>query len=141
MILRNLERRPLKALLTLIGISFACAILIVGSFQEDAIDYMVTVQFGLAQRDDISVTFVEPHSRRALYELTDYPELITVNRFGRFRYVLYHRQHSYRTAIQGLTTEATLQRLLDTELELVTIPQEGILLVDYLGQKLDIQPW
>ena len=34
MILRNLERQPIKALLSITGIAFACAIMMVGSFQD-----------------------------------------------------------------------------------------------------------
>ncbi|MFO1350111.1 MAG: ABC transporter permease, partial [Gammaproteobacteria bacterium] len=70
MILRNLQRRPGKALLSILGIAFACAILLTGSFQEDAVDYMLSVQFGLAQREDMSIAFAEPTARRAFYDLS-----------------------------------------------------------------------
>lgn len=41
MILRNIERRPVKALLSVAGIALACVILMVGRFQEGAVDYMI----------------------------------------------------------------------------------------------------
>ena len=47
MILRNLERRPVKALLSVLGIAMAVAVLIVGSFGLDAINYIMDVQFRL----------------------------------------------------------------------------------------------
>ncbi|MFO7603114.1 MAG: ABC transporter permease, partial [Gammaproteobacteria bacterium] len=43
MILRHIERRPLKSLLTTLGIAMACGVMIVSGFQEGAIDYMVKV--------------------------------------------------------------------------------------------------
>ncbi|HBH60331.1 MAG TPA: ABC transporter permease, partial [Nitrospiraceae bacterium] len=49
MIIRNIERKPVKSLLSITGIAFACAIMMVGSFQKDAVDYIVDVQFGLSQ--------------------------------------------------------------------------------------------
>lgn len=52
--------------LNIVGIAFACAIMMVGSFQEDSVDFMVDIQFGMSQREDLAVTFVEPASRRAL---------------------------------------------------------------------------
>ena len=69
MIMRHLERRPVKSALSVIGIAFACAILMMGSFFSDAIDYMLYFNYSLAEREDLSVTFNEPTSKRALYEL------------------------------------------------------------------------
>ena len=66
MIARNVGRRPVKAALSILGIGFACAILMLGNVQEDAVGFMVDTQFRLAQREDMAVTFVEPASARAL---------------------------------------------------------------------------
>ncbi len=139
MIIRNIERRPFKSLLSVTGIAFACAIMMVGSFQKDAVDYMVDVQFGLSQREDLSVTFVEPASRRALYELksikgVEYGEVFrTVPARLRFG----HR--SYRTAIQGIESGGDLQRLLNTELKPIVLPTSGIVLTDHLGEILGVR--
>jgi putative ABC transport system permease protein len=139
MIIRNIERRPFKSLLSVTGIAFACAIMMVGSFQKDAVDYMVDVQFGLSQREDLSVTFVEPASRKALYELKgikgiEYGEVFrTVPARLRFG----HR--SYRTAIQGLESGGDLQRLLNTELKPIFLPSSGIVLTDHLGEILGVR--
>ncbi len=138
MIARHLERKPIKSLLTIIGIAFACAILMVGSFQEDAVDYMMNVQFGLATRDDLTVTFTEPTSKRAMYDLLSLPGM----RYGEaFRAVpvrlrFGHRQ--YRTAIQGLNTNGSLKRILDTNLEPQQLPPDGIVLTDRLAEILGV---
>ena len=70
MILRNLERRPWKAILTVVGMSFAVAILIVGFYFFDAIEYLVQVQFRTAQRDDVTISLAEPHGEQARYDVT-----------------------------------------------------------------------
>ena len=138
MIIRNIERKPVKSLLSITGIAFACAIMMVGSFQKDAVDYIVDVQFGLSQREDLSVTFVEPTSRRVLYELQriegiEYGEVFRAVpvrlRFG-------HR--SYRTTIQGLESGGDLQRLLNTDLKPILLPSAGIVLTDHLGEMLGV---
>ncbi|MEW5976111.1 MAG: ABC transporter permease [Acidobacteriota bacterium] len=140
MIVRNLERRPVKALLTIVGIAFACAILVVGGFFGDAIDYMVAIQFRLAQRDDITVTFVEPTSRKALYSLSGLSGVEHAEGFRsvpvRFRF----RHHSYRTSIQGLPDGSELRHLLDTNLQRVPLPGEGLLMTDHLAEILQVQP-
>lgn len=140
MILRQLERRPFKAALSSLGIAFACAILVVGSFQEDAIDYMMRVQFGLSQRDDLTVTFVEPTSRRALYELQSLPGVEYGEAFRSVPVRLRLGHRSYRTGIQGLEPDSDLYRLLDTDLRRIELPPSGIVLTDYLGQELDARP-
>lgn len=59
MIARNLGRRPLRTLLSVTGIALAGGILVMARFQAGAIEHLVEVQFGLAQRDDLTVGFVE----------------------------------------------------------------------------------
>jgi putative ABC transport system permease protein len=140
MIARNIERKPLKSLLSVIGIAFACAIMMLGSFQEDAVDYMVNVQFGLSQREDLTVSFVEPAASGALYEL----ESLEGVQYGEpFRAVparLRFEHRSYRTAIQGLQPGGRLKRLLNRKLETITLPQSGLVLTDYLGGILGVTP-
>lgn len=138
MILRNLERRPLKAALSVLGIAFACGILMVGRFQESAIDHMLNVQFGLAQRDDLTVAFIEPTSRRVVHELAALPGVQRVEPLRTVAAILHHEHRSYRTAIQGLSPDGDLRRLLDTELELFDLPREGVVLTDYLAGLLGV---
>jgi putative ABC transport system permease protein len=140
MILRNLERRPLKALLTVTGIAFACGILMLGNFQESAINYLIQVQYGQAQRDDLTVTFVEPTSRRALYELAAMPGVDHAEPFRATAATLRRGTASYRTAIQGMEPGTRLRRVLDDELRVVAIPSEGLVLNDFLAEYLDARP-
>ncbi len=140
MIARNIGRRPVKSLLSVVGIALACAILMVGKFQEDALDFMVDVQFRLAQREDLTVTFTDPTSRGALYELRS---LEGVQAGEPFRFVpvrLKFRHRRYRTSIQGIEPGGSLHRILDTSLRPVDIPRSGIVLTDHLGTILDARP-
>jgi putative ABC transport system permease protein len=139
MIARNIERRPIKSLLSVIGVAFAYAILMVGTSFEDAINFMVKVQFGLSQREDLALTFVEPTSQRALYEL----ESLEGVQYGEvFRAVpvrLRFQHRRYLTVIQGVELEGDLYRLLDTDLNRVRVPPTGLLLTDYLAGILGVK--
>ncbi len=140
MIIRNIERRPMKAMLSVTGIALACAILMAGIFFGDAIDYIVEVQFGLSQRDDLSVSFTEPASIRALHELRG---LRGVEYAEPYRYVpvrLRYGHRSYRTAIQGYEKDADLNRLLDTELKPVGLYPGGVVLTRRLADILRVRP-
>ncbi|UCD35772.1 MAG: ABC transporter permease, partial [Nitrospiraceae bacterium] len=138
MILRHIGRRPVKSLFTVTGISLACAIMMVGSFQGDAIDYMVDVQFGLAQREDITVTFTEPTSRRALFDLRGIEGIRHGEVFRSVPARLRFMHRSYRTAVMGLEPGGDLQRLISTELKPIDIPPAGIVLTDHLGKMLGV---
>jgi putative ABC transport system permease protein len=140
MILRHIERRPLKSLLTLLGISMAGGIMMVSGFQEGAIEYMVQVQYGMSQREDLMASFTEPASRRALYSLRS---LAGVEQAEGFRAVparLHSGHRSYRTVVSGLEPEASLMRLLDSELNVIGLPADGVVLTDYLAELLDLEP-
>ncbi|MGH9629533.1 MAG: ABC transporter permease, partial [Bryobacteraceae bacterium] len=140
MIIRNLERRPFKSLFAIIGTAMACAILVLGGFFSDAFDYMVSIQFKLAQHDDLSVTFIEPTSRRALYSLTALPGVDYAEPFRAVPVRLRHEHRSERTAIQGLVDNGELRRLFNDELQQVDLPPQGMLLTDHLASMLEAAP-
>jgi putative ABC transport system permease protein len=73
MILRNLARRPLRAGLSVLGIAFAVAIVVVGRYFVDAVDLLTDVQFRAVQREDLSVSFNEPLSARARHSVAALP--------------------------------------------------------------------
>ena len=140
MIIRHIGRKPVKSFLSITGIAFACAILMMGRFQSDAFDYMVDVQFGLSQREDITVTFIEPTSKKALYELQSLKGVEMGEPFRAVPVRLRFQHRSYRTSISGLDTGGELHRLIDTELKPVEVLSSGIVLTDYLGEILGVRP-
>lgn len=140
MILRHLERQPFKSLLSVLGIAMAGAILMVGAFQEDAIDYMIDVQFSLAQREDMAVTFTEPASRKSLFELQALPGVQRVEPFRAVAVELRAGHRSYRTSLQGFEEDSRLHRVLDKDLNPLRLPGAGIVLTDYLAKWLEVGP-
>jgi putative ABC transport system permease protein len=88
----------------------------------------------------MTVTFVEPTSRKALYELKGLQGVEHAEAFrsvpARFKFGHY----SYRTSIQGIDPGAQLHLLLDTNLNPIELPPTGIVLTDYLGTILGIRP-
>ena len=138
MVIRHLERRPLRAVATICGIAAALAIVVVGQFWRDALDYMITVQFEAAQRADAEIALVEPAAARVRHEFASMRGVkhVEVSRNVAARLVFEHR--FYRTPIQGVPREGDLRRLLDEKLEAVPIPRDGLLLTDRLAQRLGV---
>lgn len=140
MIIRNIERRPVKAALTVVGIAFSCGIIVLGGFFSDSFDYMVEIQFKLAQREDMTLTFVEPSSRRALYSLESVPGIEHAEPFRSVAARLRYGHRTYRAGIQGISPGNGLRRLFNTDLALVELPPHGVVLTDYLAGILQVQP-
>ncbi len=136
MILRTLERRPLKSLLSMLGVAMSAGILVMGGFWSDAVDFMVYSQLRRAQIEDLAVTFTGPVSGKALASLTSLPGVgyAEPSRAVPARIRFEHR--SYRTGLQGLKPDGTLHRLLDRKMQRVELPAGGVILTDYLADIL-----
>ncbi len=140
MILRNLERRPLKSVLSILGVSMSTAILLIGGFWSDAVDYMVFAQLRRAQLEDIAVTFVGPVSKRALYSLDSMPEVYDAEPTRSVAARLRFEQRSYRTSLQGMLPDGSLRRLLNRKLERISLLEDGLVMTDYLANYLGAKP-
>ncbi len=140
MILRNIERQPIKALLTTLGIAMACGIMVVSGFQEGAIDHMIDLQYGMSQREDILVNYTEPTSARSLYSLRSLEGVEHVESFRSVPAKLQFEHRFYRSSVHGIETGGELMRLLDSDLNVIDLPPQGVVLTDYLAESLRIGP-
>ena len=139
-ILRNLERQPVKAGLTVLGIALAVAILVVGRSFEDAINYIVQVQFHQIQQEDITLAFTDPRPGSARYDLQHLPGVIRAEPFRSVPVRLRFQQRTYLGGIIGLTPDGQLRRLLNQRLQPVPLPPTGVLLTTKLAEILGVQP-
>ncbi|MEN6586656.1 MAG: ABC transporter permease [Sulfuricella sp.] len=140
MVIRTLERRPLRTLLTSFGIACAIAIIVAGTFWGDAMDYLMEVQFNAAERGDVTVVFTVPLARTALYEIARLPGVLRSEELRSVPVRLRAGHRTYRTVLSGYPPEAELRQLLDTQLRSVPLPSDGILLSRRLAQRLGVKP-
>ncbi len=140
MILRHIERRPLKSSLTTLGIAMACGVMTVGGFQKGAIDQMVEVQYGMSQHEDLFVIYTDPTSTRSLYSLHSVQGVEHAEGFRSVPVKLMFEHRFYRTSMQGIQSDGELMHLLDAGLNKIELPQQGVVLTDYLASLLQIRP-
>lgn len=138
MVLRHLAFKPVKTLLALLGLAMATAIMMVGNFQKDAVLLMMHAQFQLSQRQDIEVQLYEPVASGSLgsFRAIDGVQYVEGSRSAPVR--LHHANRSYRTAIQGIAADSELLRVLDTDLQAIHLPDNGLMLTDHLAAKLQL---
>ena len=139
MILRQLERKPIKALLSCLGIALATAIMVVGNFMGDSIDYVMELQFMTSQRQDMTIAFVEPQSLEALYEVQHLPGVRHCEPFRNLSVRVRHDHRWRRIAIQGLQPKPDLNRLVDVHRREVNLPPDGLLVSKILAELLDLR--
>lgn len=140
MVLRNLERKPIQALMSILGLSMATAILVLGFFMEDSVDYLIDFQFFESQRQDLTIGFVEPTSSRALHEIKHLEGVEYCEGFRSVPARVRFGHRSKRVAIQGLTSVQSLYRVIDQHHNKLHLPPEGVVISDSLAKLLHLQP-
>jgi putative ABC transport system permease protein len=140
MILRNLTRRPMRAVLSTLGIALAAAILIVGRYFVDAIQEIADVQFRIVQRDDASIVFNDPLPARARHAVAHLPGVLRSEPFRVVPARLRFAHRTRRVALTGLGPGSELHRLVDKDLRVIPLPPEGLVVTTKLAEVLDARP-
>jgi putative ABC transport system permease protein len=136
MILRTLERRPLRSALSVAGVAAAVAIVVMGNFFRDAIDFVVDTQFNLALRSDVAVWLIEPVADRARHELAHLPA-VTMTESTRFVPVTFvNGTRRERNQIRGYAARPELYRVVDVAQRATLLESDGLVLTDRLAAKL-----
>ncbi len=139
MILRTMERRPLRTLLSIGGVAAAVAIVIMGNFFRDAIEYIVDAQFSLSMHNDVAVWTLEPVPDRARVELL---KLAGVKAAESSRFVpvtLVNGHHRERGLIRGYAQVPELYRIIDVDRRQTVPGGDGLVLTDRLAAKLGVR--
>jgi putative ABC transport system permease protein len=140
MIVRNIERRRWKAALSILGIALAVAVLIVGRYSFDALDYIIEVHFRTVQREDVTITFNNPRTSRARYDVRRLPGVLRAETFRAVPVRLRFEHRTKRVAILGIDPDGELRTLRDRQLQRVDLPPDGLMLTSKLAEVLGVQP-
>jgi len=138
MVLRNTASQPIRTSLAVVGMSLAVAILIVGLFFVDAIQELLRAQFEVMQRQDVTLTFTEPASAAAVYELKSLGGVMEMETTRAVPVDIRFGHRSRRTAITGLSPDPQLNRVLDQDLQPVPLAVDGLVMSATLGEVLGI---
>lgn len=140
MIVRQTMRRPLRTFLSMLGVAMATGIIMVGNFQFDSVTLMVHTQFARVQQQDVTVAFIDPVNSAALFGLQRQPGIRYVEGRRMVPARLINEQLEWRTGIAGIPEGARLQHVIDANLKSVELPARGLLLTDFLAQKMAVSP-
>ena len=139
MVLRNIERQPVKSVLSALGVAFSVSILVLGMFMFDAIEFMMDLQFNRIQREDISVVFERPLSPGVERELERYPSVTEAEVFRSVPVRLVNGHLETEAGIFGRRLDDDLQHIIDEDGHEIRLPAEGIVLSRFLADELGLE--
>ena len=140
MALRNIERRPVRALLTCAALALATGILIVPSALRDGIDYVLDYQWDLVQRQTAYVSLIEPGPARAIADFRNLPGVIAAEPMRAAAVELRAGNRMRRLALFGLQPRSDLNRVIGADDRQMTLPARGVVLSAKLADVLGVKP-
>jgi putative ABC transport system permease protein len=138
MILRQLERHPIKTTFSLLAISTSVGIIVVGNFIANSVDKVIETQFFDVQRFDLSLSTVEPLSADALNELASMQGVYHAEPRRVISVRLRSKNRSRRLGVDGIPPDAQLLKLKARTGEFVTIPPDGLVISKKLAEVLGV---
>lgn len=137
-IVRNIERRPGRTAASAAGIALSVSILVVGMFMLDGVSRMMSVQFQLMQREDLTVSFRQAVGSSGLHDLRAAPHVLQVEGLQHAP-VRVHAGHRVReTALTALEPEADLRRIVDEDGRVHHVPHHGVVVSSILAAGLGV---
>ncbi len=133
---RRLERNLRSTILSILAMALGVAVLVLGTFMEDTINYVIDVQFRRAQRQDITVTFNDALSASSLHDSNHLPGVLYAEAFRAAPARLVHGRSSRRVTLVGLDPRPRLFRVLDQNAREVPFAQGGITASEKLAELL-----
>lgn len=138
MVIRNIERRPLRAVLTVAGIAAAIALQISGSFWTDTIQLITDMQYRRVLQGDVTVDFVEPVALDAEAELRRLPGVLDAQLLRSEPVRVHANGRTIDTVLTGQTPGGELTRVVDMVRGARSMPADGALLSALLARDLGV---
>lgn len=136
---RNLERRPVQALLTIAGLSLATALLILPNTIKAGIADILDYQWDVVQRQDLNLGFAEPAPIRVLHELERLPGVRHVEPAHSAAVRIHFAGRERQIGLRSLEAGAAHSRAVDAAGREITPAGDGIVisskLADVLGAR------
>ena len=140
MIARNVARSKFRSGLNVFGIMISCALLIIGYFSIDGMNYLIDYQFEQTQRQDVRISFIMERGKGALYEAARFDHVRHAEPLLQYPFEVRSGWRTRDMLIEGLPEDAQLKLLFDTEGRRVAVNGPGIILSERIAGKLGVKP-
>lgn len=139
MVVRNIERRPLRAAMTVLGIAAAVALQVSGAFWLDAIAHIVDVQFRQVQQGDVLMSFNRPVAVSVDADLRRLPGVMAAELQRNEPVRVRAHGVAVDTVLSGYAAQPQLLRVVDESRGAVPMPPRGVMVNALLARELGVQ--
>ncbi len=139
MIVRHIARWPGRSAITVLGVAMAGGLLFANLQFIDASRTMIDTFFFRAQRQDLTVTFIEPRADDVLFELARLPGVMRVEPARALPVRLANGHLTERASIESTSGEARLALRIDSSGASIALPERGLMLSRQMADRLDVR--
>ena len=137
---RNIERRPMQALFTVLGLALATGLLILPNSFKAGIHEVLDFQWDVVQRQDINLGLVEPSSARLAHELAQLPGVTSLEPTRNAAVRVHFQGRSRQIGLRSLLPGGQHSRAVDHAGRELSPPVDGVIvsakLAAVLGAKV-----
>lgn len=138
MVVREIERRPLRFVLSSLGIALGVSIFLLGRFSWDSFEHLMNESFVRGHREDFTVVLRRPRPTEAVRAIESMPG-VDYAEGQRIVPVRIRFDSRWRdTTIVGLPPDSQLRTILDDGTTPVALPEEGVLMTHELARVLGV---
>lgn len=139
MTLRSVVHHPVRAVFTTLGMALATGILVVSLFTRDAIEQLINVTYFMADRQDATIGFVDRRPEHVVMQVAKLPGVLAAEPYREVPARIRRGNIERRVVISGRQSDADLSRIIDVDLQPVTLPETGLAISALLAQILRVQ--
>ncbi|MCW1383899.1 ABC transporter permease [Novosphingobium sp. KCTC 2891] len=139
MIVRHIARWPGRSAITVLGVALSGGLLFATTQFLDSSRTMLDSFFFRAQRQDLTVTFIEPRNDDALFALAQIPGVLRVEPTRGVAAKIIRGNRSERAAIESARADAQLSVRIDRSGTAIALPPGGLMLSRQLADKLAVR--
>jgi putative ABC transport system permease protein len=139
MIGRHILRWPLRAVLTVFGISLSSAVLLASLFAFDSIEFMIDFTYFQSDRQDATLDFTLERPVGVVSDVQRLPGVLAAEPVRTVAVKVRHGHVERRVPIIGKRAGADLSRVLDLDFRPVTLPETGFAPSAALAEILGVQ--
>jgi putative ABC transport system permease protein len=139
MIARHIARWPGRSAITVIGVALSMGLLFATMQFIDSSRTMLDGYFYRSQRQDLTVTFIEPRSEAVLHALRQLPGVIRAEAIKAVPVKLSRGNRVERGAIESAPPDSLLTARIDQKGHEIALPPAGLMLSRQMANKLAVR--
>jgi putative ABC transport system permease protein len=140
MILRDVFRYKLRSALTVFGVACSVAILLMGYFTGDCMDYLMYYQFHRLQKQDVRVAFHTERGKGAYLDAARFPRVRRAEPLLEYPFTLKAGWRREDTVVTGVRPGDRLLGLETVGGHRIDVGDGGLVLTDHLAGTLGVAP-